>query len=505
MTGRRMIYGILAGIMLLNAAPARMEQAVPEETAAPVLSMEEDRSILEADTFEVLPEKGFLVPIPAGEAWIGGANRGSMGLFAETYSLDAFGWLRTMRYYHRSLDTFVTSDNPAEFYYNQFNFDGERNVMSETVDIDGHPARLITFSYDRSEGQFGAHGGMLLYAREMQLLQIRIYSENFEKTEEDIPRVTMETMRQLASMIRYDYAQAPIRHADVEMTIEEENHACAVTAGKSLKLSAVFGNREIVNAKKGNNEVIWEVRDVSTGEESVNAEISAGGTLTVHRGVEGPVKLLVRAESTVFHTTAEYAVTIVNGAEELSLVSDPISFYAGTDASAVLTAKILPVDLLQYGLQWTLSKPDVVSLTPAEDGTAVIRPLKAGKVTVCVKEPGGKTAEMPLTVLEPVREIKLSAKGRTKPGSTVKLTAKVLPETADNRKVTWSVNVDKSIATINKKGSLKIRKAAEPGTVIVVTCRAEGAPEPVTATIEITVDGVKKEEPTHEPEDEGKK
>jgi len=41
---------------------------------------------------------------------------------------------------------------------------------------------------------------------------------------------------------------------------------------------------------------------------------------------------------------------------------------------------------------------------------------------------------------------------------------------------------------INAKGRLKISKTAKPGTVITVTCKAVGAPEPVIAEKEITVE-----------------
>ncbi len=446
----------------------------------------ETDSLFTNDTFTELPEKGFVVPLPEGEAWEGGADRGSMGLFAEIHSADPSGWIRTIRYYHRALDNFVAPENPAENYYDQIDFSDERDVRTETIEIDGKPVRLVTFAYDRFGEQFGAYGGILMYAREKQMLQIRVYSENPGKKETEVPPVSMETLKLLASKIRYDLEQAPIRHSDVELTIAEETGATAVTPGKSLKLRAVFGNSEIV-AQEGSDEVVWEVLDERTGEESVNADISAGGTLTAHRGVEGPIRLKVRAESTVFHTKAEYSVVIVNPAEDIRLESEPLVFYAGSGASATLRAGLLPQDMLPIGLIWSASRPDVVAIEPGANGEAVIRPLNPGKIRVSVREPGGKSAAVKVTVLQPVKQIKLSYNKKAKPGTSVKIAAWVLPDDASSKKVTWSVNVDPSVAKIDKKGKLVISKDALVGTVILVTCESDKAPEKVISTIQVVV------------------
>ena len=49
------------------------------------------------------------------------------------------------------------------------------------------------------------------------------------------------------------------------------------------------------------------------------------------------------------------------------------------------------------------------------------------------------------------------------------------------------MDVDESIATITGNGQVRINKSAPVGTVITVTCTAEGAPEPVTATYQLEV------------------
>ena len=48
--------------------------------------------------------------------------------------------------------------------------------------------------------------------------------------------------------------------------------------------------------------------------------------------------------------------------------------------------------------------------------------------------------------------------------------------------------MDETVATVNQKGQVKIAKTAASGTVITVTCKALGAPEPVAATLALTVE-----------------
>lgn len=68
---------------------------------------------------------------------------------------------------------------------------------------------------------------------------------------------------------------------------------------------------------------------------------------------------------------------------------------------------------------------------------------------------------------------------------TVKaVTAPLKPDVPD---LEWSLDTGEDIATVNNKGQVKIAKTAPAGTVITVTCRALGAPEPLVRTVEISV------------------
>jgi hypothetical protein len=147
-----------------------------------------------------------------------------------------------------------------------------------------------------------------------------------------------------------------------------------------------------------------------------------------------------------------------------------------------------PATVPAVGLTWSAGKKEIVEITAADDGTAEIRPLKAGKVTVTVKAPGGKSAKLNVNTVEPVTGLELAVKGAAKPGKTVTVSAALEPKNAGNKALEWSVDVGEDVAAITQKGQVKIAKTAEAGTVITVTCRALGAPEPIEKTIEITVE-----------------
>ena len=103
-------------------------------------------------------------------------------------------------------------------------------------------------------------------------------------------------------------------------------------------------------------------------------------------------------------------------------------------------------------------------------------------------EPGGKSTRFWVDVQMPVTSLDLSVRGTVKAGGMLQVYATILPKTASNRTVEWSVNVSKETAYITPQGMLKVHKGVAPGTQIQVTCTAVGAPEPLAAVITITVE-----------------
>ena len=170
--------------------------------------------------------------------------------------------------------------------------------------------------------------------------------------------------------------------------------------------------------------------------------------------------------------------------------TDPkeVTLYTGSDQPVTVRAVVTPESVPPVGLIWQAKKEGIVEIVPGEDGTAAFKALTEGKTQVTVKEPGGKSAVVKVNVVEPVTEVTLSAKGKAVAGKTVTVSAALEPKKAGNKNLEWSLDVDESVATINAKGQVKIAKEAAAGTVITVTCKALGAPEPVIGTLRITVE-----------------
>ena len=140
---------------------------------------------------------------------------------------------------------------------------------------------------------------------------------------------------------------------------------------------------------------------------------------------------------------------------------------------------VQPVTVPPVGLIWTPAKKDIVEITPVEDGVVSIKPLKAGKTDIAVKEPGGKNAKLTVNVVAPVESVELKVNGKPKAGGKVTVAATLAPKNVGNKAVQWSLDVGEDIATINEKGQVTIGKEVASGTKITVTCTALGAPGPV--------------------------
>lgn len=140
-------------------------------------------------------------------------------------------------------------------------------------------------------------------------------------------------------------------------------------------------------------------------------------------------------------------------------------------------------------LKWTSSDPKVVKV---DAKTGVITGLKAGTATITCTAPNssGIKATCKVKVVDKlVLEISLNKQGEVvltrtakKLNPTLKLKAKVLPDTAANKEVTWSSSKPKVVQVDKKTGKLT---ALKPGTA-VITCKATDGTG-VKAAIKVTV------------------
>lgn len=430
--------------------------------------------------------EGFSVPVPAEES--GFRFRRGDGHYMTCKSADnaAANQIYIDYYVFDPLKEFAEDRDTAEAVYAAQHYEGNKDYQSKNLSLDGHLAQICVFRGRSDAGDQSI--GILLYVRNNRMLQIRVYSEPQNGTSwKALPKVTLDDMKKLAEMVRYDPFGASARAEEGTFILLAKGGEDTLAAGKTIKLNAVFDNSEKVNKKEKNDTVRWTVKDRETGKTPKGITINQKGELSADKEIEGAMTVTVKAESTVFHTTAEMQVAVIPAMNSIAVEPTAIRMYIGTKTPVNVRAIPDPIIVPANGISWTASKKGIVEIIAGEEnGTVGILPLKAGDTVITATEPGGKTARVSVTVLRSVDDIILSVNGKSTPGSTVAIRATIEPKTLWDTPLTWSVDAEQEIATI-ERGTMRISKDAPVGTVITVTCTAEGAAEPVVRTVQIEV------------------
>jgi hypothetical protein len=439
-------------------------------------------------TFSEKDAEGFLFPVPDG--WSRKRSGGDNSLIASCNGqisghqaqMDICWYLPSSPYHFAEDPEVAEKEIRSDFEKVAKGLDG---VEQEFVDIDGHPAGLLTYIINGSGNRFGAYSGRIVYVRNTRYLMICVYiiGNDPEKT----PRVTMDDLKMLAGKISYDAEKAPFTAAKATFTVQGKDGVNEIVAGKPLQLEAVFDDQEAINQKEKNNGVNWTAVNAETGAEEPLVSISGKGQLKVDKNLAAPLELAVTGTSVAYGTKATCRVKVLPVITGISLEPAELFFYEGSNEPQTVKASLIPDTMPPTGITWTPAKADTLEIKPAEDGSASIRPLVPGKTSVKVTEPGGKSASLNVSVVAPVEAVELTASGKVKAGGTVSVKAALSPKGAGNTNVEWSLDVGEDVATINEKGQVKISKEAAPGTKITVTCKALGAPEPVVATLVLEV------------------
>ena len=114
--------------------------------------------------------------------------------------------------------------------------------------------------------------------------------------------------------------------------------------------------------------------------------------------------------------------------------------------------------------------------------------LEGGNNSATVIAPDGAKGLVRIRTVSPVESIALERKGSAVPGKKVTYKVKFEPDKGILKDVEWSIDVGEDVAVINEKGEIAINPETVPGTVITVTCKALGAPEPVIGSDEMIVE-----------------
>ena len=151
-------------------------------------------------------------------------------------------------------------------------------------------------------------------------------------------------------------------------------------------------------------------------------------------------------------------------------------------STITVIATIHPSNSTNKTITWLSSNTSVAKVSSGGRITGV----KPGKATITAKTHNGKTASLVVTVKEnnppviPVSSVKLNqTTGKVKAGSTLKLTATVLPANATNKTLSWSSNntnvavVDNGKVTGRAVGTAKITVRSNNGKTATATITVE--------------------------------
>ncbi len=279
-----------------------------------------------------------------------------------------------------------------------------------------------------------------------------------------------------------------IDDADVQIILSAENDATELTAGERLQFTAAFANPDSIEKTERNFIFEWSVVDEKTGEKSENVYIDERGRLGASDQIkEEIVHVEVRAFSRIFGTSASRHLTIYPKLKVMNADPASLEFYAGDDSSETVKIQIVPDCLPLSRITWAMREEGIVELTDLGNGTALVKPLKAGRTRVVATEWRGRRVEIPVHVLIPVEKVELKLVGKALPGKSISIHKTCIPINADNKNVEWYLDVDEGIATV-KNGVVQISEDAPVGTAITVTCVAIGAKEPVESRIQFVVE-----------------
>ena len=271
-------------------------------------------------------------------------------------------------------------------------------------------------------------------------------------------------------------------------TLVPQREVHDVSVGSSLQFSVKFANPLEVNKLKGNNGIRWSLL-LPDGTEPDWAAINGKGQMKITAGVAERTQLYVRAASEQSDYHVDYLLNVYPRMEDLKVEPSDILLYTNEKATETFTVLTQPADALPDDIYCALGRQGIISLKQEAPGSYTVKALTAGITYVTVKDHrSGKTARVTVKVLKPVTSVAIEGKNTVKAGTTNYYKGITRPSKATNRSVEWSVDVDDSIAAINKNGQLTVKKNVASGTVITITCRALGTSLECVASIQVTVE-----------------
>lgn len=141
--------------------------------------------------------------------------------------------------------------------------------------------------------------------------------------------------------------------------------------------------------------------------------------------------------------------------------------------------KIVPDYATDKTVTWTSSNPKVASVS----NTGRVKALKPGSTTITATTSNGKSSSKTITVPEPIVAESVSITGKVstiQTGKTLQLSAKIVPNNAEDKNLKWSSSNNK-IITVTDTGKIKGVKA---GTATITVKTTNGKKDSIKITVQ---------------------
>ena len=277
-----------------------------------------------------------------------------------------------------------------------------------------------------------------------------------------------------------------------------------VSKGKSYTLKAVsFDPKESATEKVSwmLSETVPGVKlDAKTGKLSITTKAEEDTTITViaeacgHRE-EKDIEIIKGKCDTLLVKTLENAPNFQikrnkkDSVTKLNLFTKDPAAVKGTTSIKVNAIGYYKGDELGLSCNYKSSNTKVVSVTETADNGAILKAEGKGSATITCTyaDSSRKKVTFTVKVTEPVESIKVSGQSAIVVGKSATFKAKeVLPATAGNKKVTWSISDNIAGVTVNpKSGLVKLKSTPSVNSVTVIATAADGSG--VTGTMDFVV------------------
>ena len=285
-------------------------------------------------------------------------------------------------------------------------------------------------------------------------------------------------------------------------TISTKANDIAVPVGKSLTFLTHVAEEKRIRAMDASmlryawmllDPVAYRDRGELVPIDSSVATINSKGVLQAKSVTEVTPVMVVAYNPQVGYVSSAN-VLLVPRQNSLTLNEKTLTLYVGERKPAFLAVSADPMNSLLYStaytnVEWTVDKPELLTLTDSGEGIVLLEPEAAGKTAVRVKDVlSGKTVRTDVTILIPVTDVKITGPDTLAPGKKGTYKAVLTPEKPGNKKVVWSLDVEDTVATVNANGVVTVKKDTVSGTVFHLICQAEGTSLEKKDIMEITVE-----------------